>query len=119
MRAMVDTAQQDALYEKAAADFGGALSRLASAYDADPDKRADLCQDIHIALWRSFARFNGHCSLRTWVYRVAHNIAASHVLRHRRVRALGLVSLDALDAEPIDAAPYVDRQIALDRLLAP
>jgi DNA-directed RNA polymerase specialized sigma24 family protein len=33
-------------------------------------------QEIRIALWRSFANFDGRCSLRTWVYRVAHNTAA-------------------------------------------
>jgi RNA polymerase sigma-70 factor (ECF subfamily) len=83
----VKIAQQDELYQQAVADFGGAVSRLASAYEADPDKRADLRQDIHMALWRSFAAFNGNCSLRTWVYRVAHNVATSHVLRQRRARA--------------------------------
>jgi len=114
----VDTARQDDLYEQAAAAFGGAVSRLASVYEADPDKRADLRQDIHIGLWRSFAGFNGTCSLRTWVYRVAHNVAASHVLRHRRARAPGFVSLDMLETEPVDASPDVDRQLALDRLLA-
>jgi RNA polymerase sigma-70 factor (ECF subfamily) len=114
----VDTAKQDDLYAQAAAEFGGAVSRLASAYEADPDTRADLRQEIHIGLWRSFAGFNGACSLRTWVYRVAHNVAASHVLKRRRARAPGLVSLDVLETEPVDASPDVDRQLALDRLLA-
>jgi RNA polymerase sigma-70 factor (ECF subfamily) len=114
----LDTTTQDRLYEQAAAEFGGAVSRLASAYDADPDKRADLRQEIHLALWRSFAGFNGHCSMRTWVYRVAHNVAATHVLRSQRVRAQGLVSLDALEVEPAGATPDANRQLALDRLLA-
>src|SRR5688572_29918745 len=68
-------------YADAAAAFGPALERLARAYERDPDKRRDLLQDIHVALWRSLARFDGRCSLRTWVYRVAHNTATSKVLR--------------------------------------
>jgi DNA-directed RNA polymerase specialized sigma24 family protein len=59
-------AARDALYEQAAREFGGALQRLGRAYEADPDRRQDLLQDIHIALWRSFATFDGRCSLRTW-----------------------------------------------------
>ena len=110
------TVDQDGLYERAAAKHRGAVARLACAYEADPDKRADLLQEIHIALWRSFARFNGRCSLRTWVYRVAHNTAASHVLRSRRIRARGLVSLDALEAEPASVPVDADRQVALVRL---
>ncbi len=77
---------QEDLYHQAADSFGAALERLARAYEADPDKRRDLMQEIHLALWRSFDGFAGRCSLRTWVYRVAHNTAASHVIRQRRSR---------------------------------
>jgi RNA polymerase sigma factor (sigma-70 family) len=91
---------RDALYADAAAQFGRALERLARAYESDTDRRADLLQDIHVALWRSLERFDGRCSLRTWVYRVAHNLAASTVIR-RRSRAPTLVSLDELEIEPV------------------
>jgi RNA polymerase sigma-70 factor (ECF subfamily) len=43
----------------------------------NPEDRRDLLQEIHLALWRSFATFDDRCSLRTWVYRVAHNVATS------------------------------------------
>ena len=71
------------LYDEAAAAFGPALARLAVAYERDPHRRQDLLQDIHFALWRSLAAFDGRCALRTWVYRVAHNVATSHALRDR------------------------------------
>lgn len=86
------------LYESAVAAHGPALVRLARSYEADPDRRQDLLQEIHFALWRSFASYDGRCSLRTWTYRIAHNVAASHVLHHRRRGAHALVSLDALEA---------------------
>ena len=57
---------------------------MAYGYEADPDLRRDLSQEIHLALWRSFGKFNGRCSLRTWVYRVAHNVATSHVIRQAK-----------------------------------
>ena len=86
------------LYEQVVAAFGSAIARLARAYERDDDRRQDLLQDIHLALWRSLASYDGRCSLRTWVYRVAHNVAASHVLRDRRRGARSLVGLDALEA---------------------
>ena len=89
--------RQDGLYAEAAATYGAALQRLARAYERDADRRLDLLQEIHIALWRSFASFDGRCSLRTWVYRVAHNVAASQVSR-RRSRAPTLVGLDELES---------------------
>ena len=109
----------DALYEEAAASYGAALQRLARAYEPDPEKRQDLLQDIHVALWRSFAGFDGRCSLRTWVYRVAHNTATSQVIR-RRAATPELVSLDAVAsvADGQDGERAADRRIVLDRLLA-
>lgn len=103
---------RDELYERSAVEFGPALMRLARGYEADPDKQRDLVQEIHLALWRSFAVFDGRCSLRTWVYRVAHNTAISWTIRQKRTHSF--VSLD--DAAPIPVDPDVDRRMALDRL---
>ena len=74
---------RDDLYRDAMAQLGPALERLARAYEADPEKRRDLSQDIYFQLWRSFQRYDGRCSVRTWTYRVAHHVAASHIIRER------------------------------------
>jgi RNA polymerase sigma-70 factor, ECF subfamily len=109
---------QDVLYEEAAGTYGAALERLAGSYEADRDKRLDLLQDIHLAIWRSFERFAGNCSLRTWVYRVAHNVAASHVIRHRRAGSRPLVSLDDADDLPrgTDSEAAFDHAQSIERL---
>ena len=91
------TAAQDELYMQATAEFGPALARLARAYEADPHLRSDLLQDIHFALWRSFSSFAGQCSLRTWVYRVAHNVGISKRIRRR---GPDLTSLEELTERP-------------------
>jgi RNA polymerase sigma-70 factor (ECF subfamily) len=105
-------------YAEAASAFGPALERLARGYERDPDKRRDLLQEIHVALWRSLARFDGRCSMRTWVYRVAHNTATSKVLRPQ-TSAPSLVALDD-SLESIAAAANeeetLDRRRALERL---
>lgn len=111
---------QDALYEEAVQVYAAALERLARAYEADTDLQRDLLQEIHVALWRSFGAFDGRCSMRTWIYRVAHNVGASHVLRQQRTRAQTLVALEELDNLPdANSGPdAADRSHALDRLLA-
>ena len=111
-------AGRDERYAEAAATFGPALGRLARAYERDPDKRRDLLQEIHIALWRSLARFDGRCSIRTWVYRVAHNTATSKALRPL-TSAPSIVALDD-GLESVAAAAseeeLLDRRRALERL---
>ena len=106
------------LYEEAIALHGAALSRLARTYELDPDRRQDLLQDIHLALWRSLPSFGGRCSLRTWVYRVAHNVAATHVLRRRRRFDKNLVDLDevAIPADSPDVGKAVDEARMLARI---
>jgi RNA polymerase sigma-70 factor, ECF subfamily len=111
---------QDDRYREAVAIFGHALDRLICAYEADPDTQRDLMQDIHLALWRSFANFDGRCSLRTWVYRVAHNAAASHVIHQHRRKKRNFVTLDELENLPDRAQEKADiaadRSKALERL---
>jgi len=110
---------QDELYEDAARTYSAPLERLARAYEADPEIRRDLLQDIHVALWRSFEAFDGRCSVRTWIYRVAHNVGASHVMRQRRTRTEALVGLEdeELENRATSGQQAADRSHALDRLL--
>lgn len=79
---------QDRLYADACTAHAPALARLARAIERDADRARDLEQDIHLALWRSLAAFDGRCALGTWVYRVAHNAAATHATRGARTARL-------------------------------
>jgi RNA polymerase sigma-70 factor (ECF subfamily) len=71
-------------------------------------------QEILLALWRSLESFRGDASLRTWMYRVAHNVAATHIHRAKRKPAIEprmteSASTDgALDAS-LDDARRIDR----------
>lgn len=111
-------AGRDALFERMAAEYSAPLARLARAHEADPSLRQDLIQEIHIALWRSLSSFAGDCSLRTWVYRVAHNAAATHVRRRRRRVDKHLVALDDIEipAEGPEIATAVDEALMLARI---
>ena len=96
--------EQDDWYRKAVNEYGAALERLARAYEAGPEDRRDLLQEIHIALWRSFTGFDERCSLRTWVYRVGQNIAVTHIYRSRKTKKLNLLSIEDLEESEQPAA---------------
>ena len=67
-------------------------------------------------LWQSFEDFEGRCSLKTWVYRVAHNTATSVVTR-RNKRAPSFVDLDEVEASlQNENGPVPDQQETLDRV---
>ncbi len=70
-------------YEKVWDQYSGAIRRLAASYESAPEFREDLLQEIRLALWKALQSFRGDCSMRTFVYRVAHNRALTHVWRRR------------------------------------
>lgn len=80
-----------------------ALRRLAGAYVENAADRDDLLQDIAVGIWKSLPGFRGEASERTWIYRIAHNIAirASTQIRHRREREpLSPVTFDVASGNP-------------------
>lgn len=110
---------QDDRYRAAVHHYGSSLERLIRAYEADPEKRRDLSQEIHFQLWRSFARYDSLCSLRTWVYRVAHHVAVSYVMRERRIlsKLVSLEELESIQARD-DGQASASRRITLEQLSA-
>jgi RNA polymerase sigma factor (sigma-70 family) len=112
--------QQDTRYLAAAQQHGAMIQRLARGYEADADLRRDLVQEIHAALWRSFAIYEGQCSEKSWVHRIAHNVGVTHMMTGRRTRRTALVGLDEIEALPGSDDPEhnAGERSLTDRLLA-
>jgi RNA polymerase sigma-70 factor (ECF subfamily) len=115
----VEESEQEKRYLEAVAAYGAALQRLARGYEADAEKRRDLLQEIHLALWRSLPGFDGRCSLRTWVYRVAHNAATTYAIGQRRSRGSALASVEELESlpDPAEGQRAADQRLSMERLL--
>lgn len=111
---------QDDWYAESIARYGSSLARLARGYEAQPDRRQDLLQAIHIAVWESFAIFDERCSLRTWVYRVAHITATKHIVSDRKMRWREMYTLDDVPEleDPEDAVGALAYSDTLTRLLS-
>jgi RNA polymerase sigma-70 factor, ECF subfamily len=84
---VVETRQSSnqTLFDEVVVQHGAALRRLCAGYERSAALRDELLQEILLALWRSLPSFRGDASLRTWTYRIAHNVATTHV--HRALRA--------------------------------
>jgi len=69
------------------ADYERPMRRLCSAYADRTADRDDLFQEIFLAVWRALPAFRGEASERTWLYRIAHNVALTWQARQRRREA--------------------------------
>jgi RNA polymerase sigma-70 factor (ECF subfamily) len=114
--------------------YEAALRRLAAGYVARDADREDLFQEIAVGLWRAIPSYRGEASERTWLYRVAHNIAISSSARLYRRQKREEAMPEAFDhisarldseqellrnekrralVEAIRSLPALDRQIVL------
>ncbi len=115
---MTADSSQDALYRQALAAHGAELARCCHGYERDQALRQELQQELHLALWQSLKGFRGDCSLRTWVYRVAHNVGARHVQQHAgKAPMLALDEIEHLPDERLGPG-HTERRLDLQRVMA-
>src|SRR5207245_2506543 len=73
-------------YERIWLEYGASLGRLASSYEWEPQARQDLLQEIRLAIWVALPKFRNESSLRTFIFRIAHNRALTHIWQKKRVQ---------------------------------
>jgi len=70
-------------FRRALDEYGAPFRRLAAVYERDHDLQEDLLQDIALAVWKALPSFRNESSERTFLYRIAHNRAVTHITRTR------------------------------------
>ena len=95
-------------FDQLMAENGGALARLAASFTNAPADRDDLVQEMALAIWRALPKFRGECSARTFLFRVAHNRAVSHLVRRRSAPPSATVE----DTQVRDPAPDPEAGLA-------
>ncbi|MEO8742945.1 MAG: RNA polymerase sigma factor, partial [Lysobacteraceae bacterium] len=79
--------------------------KVASMYCRNTEDRRDLAQEICVQAWRSFGSYDATRSFSTWMYRIALNVAISHVRSAGlRARHAAPFEYDPLDDDAHDIA---------------
>ncbi|WP_420456333.1 RNA polymerase sigma factor [Rubrivirga sp.] len=95
------------------------LWRIAGAYARTRPDREDLYQEMLLQVWRALPSFRSEATERTWLTRIAFNVALGAV-RQRDVRRTvdAPAAVDALATDAPDPLATTDRADALGRLYA-
>ena len=94
--------------------YAGPIRRLCGVYADSGADREDLSQEIFLAVWRALPGFRGDASVRTWLYRIAHNVALTWRVRHRRRQSRESVLVD----DTVAVTEIDLRRLALKRAIA-
>ena len=81
----------------------GAMLRLAQGYVSNRAVAEEAVQEAWLAVLNGIHRFEGRSSLKTWIFRILHNIAVTRAEREART-----LPFSALEAED-ESEPVVDR----------
>lgn len=105
--------EQRAIFAELLQQHRGIVMKVAGSYCRQPDDRADLAQEIAAQLWQAYPRYDASRSFSTWMYRIALNVAISHL---RKQRQPATVPLDDNYSEVAD--PQVRDSVAEQRVHA-
>lgn len=80
------------------------------------DEAEDLTQEVFIRAYQHFANFDGRCSVKTWLFRIANNLCIDRARRQDRIPAQTDYYPSMDDDEPIDIADvrWEPERMALD-----
>lgn len=96
------TADLDVTLEKHRVELTGYCYRmLGSAFEAE-----DAVQDTMVRAWRSFEKFEGRSSIRSWLYRIATNVCLDMLnAGNRRARPMDLTAAAPLAQAALNPRP--------------
>ena len=85
---------------------------LGSVQDAE-----DALQETMLAAWRALAGFQERASVRTWLYRIATNLAVNYARDTRNERPEKMASLDEPDEETGTTMDVADSTLTVEEAI--
>lgn len=95
MGRQLDPAAEETLIARAKGRDYESFSKIVDAYQGriygfvkrmirDQEEALDVTQEVFIKAYQAFDRFDGRSSLRTWLFKIAHNLCIDRARKHDR-----------------------------------
>ncbi|MFY9232866.1 MAG: sigma-70 family RNA polymerase sigma factor [Fimbriimonadaceae bacterium] len=110
-----DPALEESLIERCKRQDAEAFGHFVDAYQnrvfgfvkrmvGDLDEAADISQEVFVRAYQNFVRFDGRSSVRTWLFRIAHNLCVDRARKNLRTPAETRIDSAFEDDEPMEFA---------------
>jgi RNA polymerase sigma-70 factor (ECF subfamily) len=129
-RNAMDTGAEEALIDRCRKQDVEAFGRFVDLYQnrvygfvrrmvPNSEEAADVTQEVFIRAFQSFVRFDGRSNVRTWLFRIAHNLCIDRARKASRSLSAVSLSTDSDDAETYEVADsrWEPEALILDREL--
>lgn len=114
-RRQIDLATEQALVDQCRRRDFDAFGKIVDAYQArihgfvkrmvrNEEEALDVTQEVFIKAFQSMSRFDGRSTLRTWLFRIAHNLCVDRSRRSDRAPDFTSLETAYLEDEPVEFA---------------
>ena len=116
-RKNLDSAAEQALVDRSRRRDLDAFAKIVDAYQArifgfvkrmirNDEEAQDVTQEVFIKAFQAMHRFDGRSSLRTWLFKIAHNLCVDRVRRQDRAPSSSSLTAMTDEDETIDLPDY-------------
>lgn len=112
---MTDAVTEQALIERCRKQDSEAFGQFIDLYQsrvfgfvrrmiADAEEAADVTQEVFIRAYQHFSRFDARSSVKTWLFKIAHNLCVDYARKSKRAPFATSLSATDDESEPIEVA---------------
>jgi RNA polymerase sigma-70 factor (ECF subfamily) len=100
-------------FEVLVCEFERPIIRFLYRYLGNLEEAKEICQEVFIKIFRGLPQFEGHCSLKTWIYRITLNTVLNEKRRWYQRLKDRFSGLEGLTQTRIDSLPDPEMSLTI------
>jgi len=100
-------------FEVLVAEFERPIVRFLYRYLGNLEEAKEVCQDVFIKVFRGLPRFQNHCSLKTWIYRITLNTVLNEKRRWYQRLKDRFMGLEGISQTKFDSLPDPEMSLTM------
>jgi RNA polymerase sigma-70 factor, ECF subfamily len=100
-------------FEVLVAEFERPIVRFLYRYLGNLEEAKEVCQDVFVKVFRGLPKFQNHCSLKTWIYRITLNTVLNEKRRWYQRFKDRFIGLEGISQTKFDSLPDPEMSLTM------